>query len=146
MIIKYNKTNFTSLFAVLCDSFIVCGKHHPVDAAFLCFGYFAGLLDPQDSFIQSHCNECPCLTRSYPKRTCVKSIGHSQSKALSIFKMNKMTRSQCIVYVNTLRPRQNGRHFADDIFKWMKMFEFQLKFHWSLFLRVRLTIFQHWFR
>ena len=52
--------------------------------------------------------------------------------------------------VNTLRPRQNGRHFIDDIFKcifsWMKMFEFQLKFHWSLFLRVQLTIFHDWFR
>ena len=39
---------------------------------------------------------------------------------------------------NTLRPRQNGRHFADDIFKsnsWMKMFEFRLKYHWSLFLK-----------
>ena len=30
-------------------------------------------------------------------------------------------------------------------FPWMKMFEFRLKFHWSLFLRVHLTIFQHWF-
>ena len=29
---------------------------------------------------------------------------------------------------------------------WMKMFEFPMKFHWSLFLRVQLTIFQHWFR
>ena len=26
------------------------------------------------------------------------------------------------------------------------MFEFRLKFHWSLFLRFQLTIFQHWFR
>ena len=31
-------------------------------------------------------------------------------------------------------------------FSWMKMFELKLKFHWSLFLRVQLTIFQHWFR
>ena len=28
----------------------------------------------------------------------------------------------------------------------MKMYEFRLKFHWSLFLRVQLTKFQHWFR
>ena len=28
-------------------------------------------------------------------------------------------------------------------FSWMKMFQFQLKFHWSLFPRVQLTIFQH---
>ena len=31
-------------------------------------------------------------------------------------------------------------------FSWMKMFEFRWKFHWSLFLKVQLTIFQHWFR
>ena len=31
-------------------------------------------------------------------------------------------------------------------FSWMKMFEFRLKFHWSLFLRFQLTIFQHWLR
>ena len=29
---------------------------------------------------------------------------------------------------------------------WMKMFEFRLTFHRSLFLGVQLTIFQHWFR
>ena len=33
-----------------------------------------------------------------------------------------------------------------NAFSWMKMLEFQLKFHWSLFLHVQLTIFQHWFR
>ena len=31
-------------------------------------------------------------------------------------------------------------------FSWLKMFEFQLKFHWSLFLGAQLAIFQHWFR
>ena len=31
-------------------------------------------------------------------------------------------------------------------FSWMKMYELGLKFHWSLFLRVQLTIFQHWVR
>ena len=31
-------------------------------------------------------------------------------------------------------------------FSWMKIFEFRLKFPWSLFLRVQSTIFQHWFR
>ena len=51
--------------------------------------------------------------------------------------------------VNTLRPRQNGRHFPDDTFKCiylMKIYKLRLQFHWSLFLRVQLTIFQHWFR
>ena len=31
-------------------------------------------------------------------------------------------------------------------FSWMKIYEFRLRFHWSLFLRFELTIFQHWFR
>ena len=33
-----------------------------------------------------------------------------------------------------------------DAFSWMKNFVFWLKFDWSLFLRVQLTITQHWFR
>ena len=32
-----------------------------------------------------------------------------------------------------------------NAFSWMKMLEFRLKFHWSLFIRIQLTIFQHWF-
>ena len=33
-----------------------------------------------------------------------------------------------------------------NVFSWIKMYEFRLRFHWSLFPRVQLTIFQHWFR
>ena len=33
-----------------------------------------------------------------------------------------------------------------NAFSSMKIFEFRLKLHWSLFLRVRLTVFHHWFR
>ena len=46
-------------------------------------------------------------------------------------------------------PRGNGCHFADDIFRCIcvnEKFCFLIKFHWSLFLRVQLTITQHWFR
>ena len=46
-----------------------------------------------------------------------------------------------------------GRYKMDAIsqttcssaFSWMKMFEFRLKFHWRLFLRVQFTIIQHCF-
>ena len=50
--------------------------------------------------------------------------------------------------LNTLRSRQNGRRFADDTFKciFLNENEFRLRFHWTLFLRVQLTIIQHWFR
>ena len=33
-----------------------------------------------------------------------------------------------------------------NAFSRMKMYEFRLRFHWILFLRFELTIFQHWFR
>ena len=33
-----------------------------------------------------------------------------------------------------------------NAFSWMKRFEFRLSVHWNLFLRVQLTISQHWFR
>ena len=33
-----------------------------------------------------------------------------------------------------------------NAFSWMKMYQFWLKFHWSMFLRIQLTIFQYWFR
>ena len=47
-----------------------------------------------------------------------------------------------------------GRDKMADIFQttfsnavsWMKMYKFRLRFDWSLFPRVQLTIFQHWFR
>ena len=48
-----------------------------------------------------------------------------------------------------VHPKQQGRHFADDIFKRIflnKKIEFWLKFQWSLFLGVQLTITAHWFK
>ena len=51
--------------------------------------------------------------------------------------------------LNTMRPRKMDAISLttfSNAFSWMKMFEFRLKFHWSLFPRVELTIFQHWFR
>ena len=44
---------------------------------------------------------------------------------------------------------QNGPDFANifsDAFSWTKNFVYWLKCHWSLFLRVQLTITQYWFR
>ena len=51
--------------------------------------------------------------------------------------------------INTLRPGQNYCHFADESFKCIclnKNVRILIKYHWSLFLRVQLTISQHWFR
>ena len=50
-----------------------------------------------------------------------------------------------VVMFQLIFPGQNGRHFADDIFKCISMYEkfcILFEFHWSLFLRVPFTIFQ----
>ena len=60
-----------------------------------------------------------------------------------------ITRSQ---WVNEFKPQQNGHQFADDIFKFKCFFLnanvwIWIKFHWSVvFLWVKLTISEHWFR
>ena len=53
--------------------------------------------------------------------------------------------------LNTLRSRKKWPPFfqttLSNAFSWLKMYEFRLRFHWSLFPRVQLTtIFQHWFK
>ena len=35
---------------------------------------------------------------------------------------------------------------SSNEFSWMKLYKFWLRFHWSLYPRVQLTIFQHWCR
>ena len=52
---------------------------------------------------------------------------------------------KCYLYTET-ETRQNRRHFTfSNAFYWMEIFEFWIKFHWTLFLGFQLTIFKHWF-
>ena len=50
--------------------------------------------------------------------------------------------------VNRLRPRQDGCHFPDDNIEmhFLEFYKFRLRFHWSLFPIVQITIFHHRFR
>ena len=55
-----------------------------------------------------------------------------------------------LLSLNSTPPGQNGRQFLQTkfsiAFSGMKMIKFRFKFHWNLFLGVRLTMNQHWFR
>ena len=51
--------------------------------------------------------------------------------------------------INMWMPRQMdaiSQTTFSNAFSWMKIYEFPLKFHWSLFPRFQSTIFPHWFR
>ena len=91
---------------------------------------------------------------SFPGRSCVNRSHKHHIKSqyvkggfVSLWSVPHMS-----IELNTLKLRQDGRHLPfsqttfSNAFSWMKIFEFRLKFHWSLFLMVQLTIFQHWFR
>ena len=70
----------------------------------------------------------------------------------NFIKMNTSPFSVWVPWVSVLTHWGRDKMVAisqttfSSAFSWMKMFEFRLKFHWSLFLRVKLTIIQHWFR
>ena len=51
-----------------------------------------------------------------------------------------------ILCINTLRPRWYGQQWLSNIFSWMKMYTFQLGFHWRLLPMVQLTICWHGLR
>ena len=52
------------------------------------------------------------------------------------------------IFLNALKPKQNGRHFADilNAFSFMKMYKLRFEFHRNSFPSVQWTIFKHWFR
>ena len=70
---------------------------------------------------------------------------------------NSLNSGVSCVWVNYLFPTLKTQRGQDKMaaisqttlsnaFSWMKMLELGLKFHWSLFRMVKLTIFQHLFR
>ena len=70
---------------------------------------------------------------------------HSMSQEVMNCVNNSWDVLAVLALFNTLRPRQNGGHFTTfpNAFPLMKIYEFWLMFQWSLFLRIKLTIFQH---
>ena len=83
------------------------------------------------------------LTASSGHKTCISNFTLQQviPPYIFIFSFNKYI-TPGNPHVKTLRPRQMAAIFQTTFsngFSW-------LTFHWSLFLRVKLTIFQHWFR
>ena len=62
-----------------------------------------------------------------------------QIHSMSQCKRQKQCVTAHLTDLNTLKPRQNGRHFANNIFKGIFLnenLEFFIKFHWNIFLGV----------
>ena len=63
------------------------------------------------------------------------------SKTKHIYDYNRL-----LTHLPLDKMAANSQTIYSDAFSWMKIIIFWEKFHWSLFLRVQLTIIQHWFR
>ena len=59
---------------------------------------------------------------------------------------SEKTTSYCLTHFPLDSMAAISQTTFSDAFLWMKIVVFWLKCHWSLFLRVKLTTFQHWFR
>ena len=62
--------------------------------------------------------------------------------------VQKLCKNLFRIHFCCFNPGQNCRHFADYIFRCIFVNEkicILIKIYWSLFLRVQLTIIQHWF-
>ena len=72
----------------------------------------------------------------------------SNGKAFFCFEPPFLDRTSCALLTHWDRDKMDAisQTRLSNAFSWMKMLQLRLKFHWNLFLRVRLTIFQHWFR
>ena len=90
---------------------------------------------------------CPDLISMAPK---LYNLGLSGNRLVGIADLRMPSRSQPTTVVLTHWGRDKMAAISQttfsNVFSSMKTFEFRLKFHWSLFPRSQLTIFQHWFR
>ena len=105
------------------------------------------------SWRAKHClSHCVLFFRP-PRKIVLRQQNNEHALASKCFSAASMARipsakmMKNFIIFNSLKPRQNGRHLADDIFKLhfsMKMCECRLRFHGNLFIGFELTIFQHW--
>ena len=77
------------------------------------------------------------------------SISHTYDSAVELcFMFVLWVTGGCIWLTHLGRDKMDAisQTITSSAFSCMKIFEFLLKFHWSLLVRVQLTIFDHWFR
>ena len=99
---------------------------------------------PADSWSQQTIN-------SHQPASCYRPLNpqlyqHQNTNALGMIKLNDALQGVGLTHWGRDKMDAISQMTPSNAFSCMKMLEFQLKFHWSLFLRVQLTIVHHWFR
>ena len=89
----------------------------------------------------------PMVEMSYPTRSTKKVVSISILCQIFANVVYVLSYIYVILHIEaeTKWPPFFRRHFQMHFREW-KMYEFRWRFHWSLFLRVQLMIYQHWLR
>ena len=110
---------------------------------------------------QSYCKMWDEITYPFPNfsgetcedRTCLHVLKFHRVTNFDMYvAFNWFTASMCHILQHVLthwgRDKMNAlsQTIFSNAFSWIEMLQLRLKFHWSLFPGVHLTIFQHWFR
>ena len=153
--IQYIPRNMHTVFALLCFVVVIHSLIFPYPSGLL--HWHCGNLtiapvpakQPWWIWINTSCefimNDCITTTKQSTTKPCAYFLGYTVGNRDMMMSSNK----NIFRVIGHECEEFTGHHFPDDTFKrisWMKMQEFCLRFHWSLFLRFELTIFQHWFR
>ena len=68
---------------------------------------------------------------------------HRETSSIGVVEANACA-CTCNLTLMNIRTSTSTHAFTNELL--LLTYQFQIKFHWSLFLRAQLTIFQHWFR
>ena len=174
-IIQYIPRNMHTVFALLCFVVVIHWLIFPYPSGLLhwhCGNLTIAPVPAKQTWwiwINTSCefimNNCITTTKQSTTKPCVFFLGYTVSTKQHSTCLLHCCRSNHMIYYGhgvhevTQKIWINksyvwGRDQMDAVsqttlsnaFSWMKMLEFRLGFHWSLFLKVQLIIFQHWFR
>ena len=71
---------------------------------------------------------------------------HGIDQFSSLVLQLKHTTWDSLTHWGRVKMDANFQTTFSKAFSWMKMYKYRLRFHWSWFPRIQITIFQHWFR
>ena len=71
---------------------------------------------------------------------------HKMPMMLEVFHTMMSSYLPCLIHWDWDKMATVSQTTLSNACSWMKMLEFRLRFHWSLFLRVQLTIIHHWLK
>ena len=147
---RHSRNLIYASFASLCAHFRACDANARICAHFRAWDANARIFAHgmrMRAYARISRMRCECShMRAFPRMRC----DAMRMRACDAMRMRASRGNLCVSGTVTHWGRDKmdaiSQTTFSSAFSCFKMFEFRLKFHWSLFLRFQWTVFQHWFR